>query len=289
MIKRVISTLILVLILLSFCSISSSAKEVKNLNFGTGKEIENKINELLEVYDSDSFFTVSGEPCECDEDYDCQLSMIPQRGNLPSGEKAADVCLDSWSCCSFARYVFHYIFNCDPESQIPVSEDELSYGDYIYLGDSHYAIFLGQDDKNFYVYHGNGDGQCGVEYMDALDKENNYFSYGYHAKNYKEVDGNLSNKNNVNDISLSQKDGNVSLNWEKVENVDNYKVLKKSFSSDTWEDLGTTNDNEFTDENAKGINYYSVVSVNSDNEVISQGETHTNFIIINDGNEFLSK
>lgn len=271
---RIISIVLsMLVVILSVFSLSVSAKEVENKDFGTNGGIEERIREIEKVYDSDSYFTVSGNACGSNQCSDCELANIPQRGNLPSGEESAKECWNSWSCCSFARYVFYNVFKCNPESQIKVSQDELSYGDYVYLSGRHYVIYLGQDDTNWYVYHGNGDGQCGVEYMDALPKSMWSFTFGYHAKNYFDVDGNISYSKEPDLPKLSSADGGVKLEMEPIDGVHKYMIYRKSATNifGKFTEVGISKGNSFVDKTVENATtyFYTVQALNSDNKAIS--------------------
>lgn len=273
--KQIISAILVITLLLPFVFILSNAEEVKNKDFGTGGAIEEKIKEIEKVYNSDSYFTVSGGPCCSNQCYDCQLSAIPARGNLQSGAEAAEKCYNAWSCCSFARYVFYNVFHCAAEDQTKVSHDELSYGDYIYLSGRHYAIYLGEDDEYWYVYHGNGDGQCGVEYMDALSKGTWSFSFGYHADNYDEVDGNMKKADMPKNISLENTNEGVKVSWDKVKGVSNYKVYKKTSKDlliDDYKELTDVKGTSFidTDVTSDSTYFYTVQSLNTKGDIISK-------------------
>ncbi len=144
-----------------------------------------KLDDLLKIYDNDSYFTADGESCEksCDN---CLLSNIPEKDNLPDGQTVSDIYGDGYSCVAFARYVFYYLFECNPEQTDVV--DSPSIGDYISLNDGkHTAIYLWEDDNYIYVYNSNGDRLCGVEYEQAFSKSKWHISTVIHADNYDEV------------------------------------------------------------------------------------------------------
>lgn len=281
--SRIISAILILALLLSLSVVICSAKETKSLDFGTGGAIEEKIKEILTVYDSDSYFTVSGNPCYSSQSYDCQLSQIPKRGNLPSGEETAKECLEAWSCCSFARYVFYNIFNCDPEKQTRVDKDNLSYGDFIFMSNRHYAIYLGEDDNNYYVYHANGDGQCGVEYMDALDKDTWNISFAYHADNYKKFDGNFTVADEPSLPKLNCTKDGIKISWNYVQDVENYKILRRS-SKDLFteykEIAKVSSDNSYLDTDVKSGNtyFYTIQSLNGKKEAVSSYNKNGNSI-----------
>ena len=147
--------------------------------------IQKKLDELRAVYHDGTYFTVDGNPCYANQADNCRLSLIPSRGGLPSG---AEVCAgnadnESWSCRSFANYVFYYLFG-ERYWNLNATDTPVL-GDFIKLnGGSHSAIYLWEDADNYYVYDSNGDSCNGVHYGRAYSKRMWRLSGIYHAASY---------------------------------------------------------------------------------------------------------
>ena len=169
--------------------------------------VQAKIDTVRAVYpNSCKYFTRSGNQCTNASGEDCKLQNIPARGGLPSGASVS-----SWgcySCYAFAEYVFAYTFGKSfrnyPTAAKPV------FGDVIrvvgWYGESHYGIYLGEDANYYYVFDGNGDGKCGVQYNHALSKSEHPLQQTYHASNYSDIDGESTDSQppTINRIYISQ-------------------------------------------------------------------------------------
>ena len=180
-IKPVLAAVLAVTIVAAALSLAFPAKAAAN-------GVQKKLDELRAVYDTGTYFTVSGEACWSSQCDDCRLSLIPSRGGLPSG---ADVCAgcwdsESWSCRAFANYVFHYLFGERywhlQSSDVPVLGDFVKFN-----GGRHSAIYLWEDAKNYYVYDSNGDSRNGVCYNRAYAKSGWSLTGIYHATCYDDV------------------------------------------------------------------------------------------------------
>ena len=180
-IKPIFAAVIAVSILAAVLPFAFPAKAASN-------GVQKKLDELKAVYDTGTYFTVSGEACGSSQCDDCRLSLIPSRGGLPSG---ADVCSgsydsESWSCRAFANYVFHYLFGERYWHLSPVSTPVL--GDFVKLnGGRHSAIYLWEDANNYYLYDSNGDSRNGVQYNHAFSKAKWSLTGIYHAACYDDV------------------------------------------------------------------------------------------------------
>lgn len=152
--------------------------------------VQSKINTLVSVYGNGSYFTASGKACYSSDGSDCYLRNIPSRGGLPSGATVASYTGNGWSCWGFAHYAFYYIFglkaeNCKTSSKAVV-------GDYLCMSSSygsHYAIYIGEDNSNYYVYDSNGDAAISnkVLYTHACSKSRWSINKIYHANNYDSI------------------------------------------------------------------------------------------------------
>ena len=165
----------------------------------TGGGVQNRINELKAVYDSGTYFTSDGDPYYQDSGYNCRLSSIPERGNLPSGASVANaINYDPCSCDAFACYAFYHIFGQKRPDTANASLKYVRVGDMLYFSRHHWAIYLGQDDENWYVYDSNGDWVDGLEcssnkvlYFGA-HKKNAWGDPGvFRASNYDTIDGDV--------------------------------------------------------------------------------------------------
>ena len=149
--------------------------------------VQKKLDELKAVYDTGTYFTADGNICYSNQCDNCSLSRIPSRGGLPSGaEVYAQLKNESWSCRSFADYVFYYIFG---EAYWDLKKTECaSLGDFIkFNGGAHSAIYLWEDADNYYVYDSNGDSTNMVCYNKAYSKDYWRLSGIYHANSYKKI------------------------------------------------------------------------------------------------------
>lgn len=168
------SLILITALILSCTAIGSSAAT---------NGIEDKINQILKVYPSGSYFTVSGGSSWYSSS---NLADIPSRGGLPAGSVYTAKYGTSTTCMAFANYAFWIIYdycyyNC-PTASSP------SYGDYIVMnGGQHRAIYLWEDSSYIYVYDSNGDHQCGVNYNNRYSKSGWYISTVYHAPNYDKL------------------------------------------------------------------------------------------------------
>lgn len=158
--------------------------------------IQSKIDQVLAVYPSDSFFTSTGYSSEyqCDgyycAGYWCQqhLSLIPARGCLPAG---STVPYDAHSCCAFAHYLFYYIFGT--LDKYPVNTWYPSKGDIVQFNNGHYAVCISSDDYNCYVYESNYGSHGKVKYWSTYSKSS--IANVWHASNYDSVNSVNENYN----------------------------------------------------------------------------------------------
>lgn len=166
-------------------------------DFAIVNGIERKMNSVLTVYPTGSYFTVASSSSGCTSSnhdtvngnwcYGCYLPNIPARGGLPSG---AEVNHEADTCCGFASYVFYCIFGHSKNVNTTVKSSGPVFGDMVFTG-SHWFIYLSEDSSNYYVYDANG-------YNGAKNKViyDNYYPKSavssltvYHANNYDEVSG----------------------------------------------------------------------------------------------------
>ena len=159
--------------------------------------VQAKINQILEIYSSGTYFTsdmkaaTESEWGDVNTTSHAQLNKIPARGSLPAGSSVGT----GTSCWAFAQYCFYHIFGHRFNTQVTqVSTSQLKLGDVIYFsnngyGGAHYVIFLSQDANYYYVYDANWDCKCGVQYNRAMKKAGTTVSTCYHANNYDAVNG----------------------------------------------------------------------------------------------------
>lgn len=191
--KRMLSILLVFAVLLPFMLISAP-----QANAAGG--VKDRIEKIRAVYPTGSYFNVSGKPCthyapsySCDN---CYLPSIPARGGLSSG---AAVGYGAWSCASFAYYVYYNIFGHNQLTQTTQIAKPTSMGDLVNMtwggGYNHWAIYLWQDDDNYYFYDANnGRDHTAINQMVKYDcafskSEIQSFNTVYHATNYDAVNG----------------------------------------------------------------------------------------------------
>ena len=146
-----------------------------------------KLESIRQVYPSGSYFTTDGTSYSSNSGSKNYLRNIPSRGGLTSGEEAANVMGDAWSCVAFAKYVFYNIFKTSSKSEISLSNAKI--GDYVEFS-GHAGIYLSHDSAYVYVYDSNWQSppQNKVGYNTAVPMSR--FSKVYRASNYNEIDGN---------------------------------------------------------------------------------------------------
>ena len=147
--------------------------------------VQEKLDKLRGVYYTGTYFTASGNAAYYTNTSESHINNIPARGGLPAGNTMG---LDGTSCWAFAQYCFVYIYGSNFYTASVVSKP--SFGDAIAVnGGAHYAIYLGEDANNYYVYDANYDYHCAVRYNGTLSKSSFYISTVYHATNYDKVYG----------------------------------------------------------------------------------------------------
>jgi len=190
--KKIISLLLTLVLLITLVSFST-------LNASATNGVQSKINDLVAVYPTGSYFTRSGNAFDdagCTYPaYDCEDSMseIPSRGGLPSGRDILNMGIgNGHSCNGFVTYCFGYIFGQNWRTATVVSSP--SVGDAVHMkwkstGGNHYFIYLGEDATYYYIYHSNGDSGTTnkVLYNYALAKSKVSIQKIYHATSYDSV------------------------------------------------------------------------------------------------------
>lgn len=179
--KRMIFTLTAVVFMLSAVTIVFATEQKS--------AIEAKLFALRTVYDTGSYFTFSGGSAPADDwqnasslNADSQLVKIPARGGLPAGNEVGVI---GTSCYAFAQYCFYYIFGHNFstnvfEAQSPIIGDVL-----VFPG--HYAIYLSEDESNYYVYDANWDRLCGVRFNGRISKSKYSSLNVLRSKNYASI------------------------------------------------------------------------------------------------------
>ena len=160
----------------------------------------NKINKLKELFPTGSYFTKNGKnSCHTNVIYksnysycysmscpDCKLENVLIYNSKAKNTVVPNVCKHKarYSCCGFATFVFCYIFEHDTEENITefssstyggINDSFLSKlkpGDFITCDNgTHYAVFLGYDNNNIYLYESNYDSPNQVEYYHARSRK----------------------------------------------------------------------------------------------------------------------
>ena len=160
----------------------------------------NKINKLKELFPTGSYFTKNGQnSCHTNVIYksnysycysmscpDCKLENVLIYNSKAKNTVVPNVCKHKarYSCCGFATFVFCYIFEHDTEENITefssstyggINDNFLSKlkpGDFITCDNgTHYAVFLGYDNNNIYLYESNYDSPNQVEYYHARSRK----------------------------------------------------------------------------------------------------------------------
>ncbi len=193
---------------------------VANAADSTTKGIENRLNVIKSVYPSGSYFTVSGNLYASDSGSDCKLSLIPARGGLSTGAKAASVCWDGYSCCAFARYVFYNIFYHDAETSsysTKVSIDNAKPGDFVvFNNNSHYGIFLKADADNIYVYDSNytSTPTNRVSWLTKISRSK--VSHIWHSNSYSEYNDKYIDNDYILEVYFNVNGGSISSDTYKL-------------------------------------------------------------------------
>ncbi len=200
--KKTISLIIVFILIITAIPFS-------NITVSAANGVQAKINKVLAVYPTGSYFTANGGTCTYWEMgcTNCNIKYIPARGGLPSG---ASTGFNGTSCWSFASYVGWYVFGSHFSSWNTTKNPV--YGDVIYFtnngyGSQHYAVYISEDSTNYYVYDSNWDAKCGVSYNHKIKKSGTSATF-YHATNYNSVNGEsgsicltLDNSGGTNSIS----------------------------------------------------------------------------------------
>ena len=193
---------------------------VANAADSATKGIENRLNVIKSVYPSGSYFTVSGNLYASDSGSDCKLSLIPSRGGLSTGAKAASVCWDGYSCCAFARYVFYNIFYHDAESSAystKVSINNAKPGDFVvFNNNSHYGIFLKADADNIYVYDSNytTTPTNRVSWLTKISRSK--VSHIWHSNSYSEYNDKYNDNDYILSVYFNANGGSISSDTYKL-------------------------------------------------------------------------
>lgn len=170
--------------------------------------VKNRITSLTSIFPTGSYFSANGRPCDSsclgtnglsDSCKNCYLSNIIKQNTTAKSAMDSFTGLNTgrYSCCAFAGYAFYYIFGHDPTSNSyniissdygGINDDFLSQlrpGDYLRINDGdHFAIFLGYDSKNIYLYHSNTTAPCQVQYNGARARTKYSLIKAYRSKNY---------------------------------------------------------------------------------------------------------
>ncbi len=195
--KRILLFIIITVLMLTSVSVFSFAEQKS--------AVEIKLQKLKEVYPTGSYFTKSGTAVGEDDwsnvsstQADSQLASIPSRGGLPAGSEVGRL---GTSCFAFAIYCFYYIFGHDFYENV-TKTNTYSVGDAIFFwysggsAPSHYGIYLGEDDENYYIYDANWNHDCAVREYGRVRKSKYAYVSVYHANGY---DG-LTAEDNLSDL-----------------------------------------------------------------------------------------
>ncbi len=188
-IKKTLAVFLTLVMLVGFVPFSKNLFENTTLDVKAANGVYNRIQEILAVYPSGSYFTTDGAYYESSSGEKCSLANIPSRGGLSTGSEAANVCGPGSSCNAFAKYVYYNIFHNAVYSQPTINDlSQLSVGDFVVF-EGHYGIFLSYDSNYVYVYDSNFTNPPSniVKYNSRIPRSR--FDYAYHASNYDEVNG----------------------------------------------------------------------------------------------------
>ena len=205
--RRALSLLIsLIMVFSIFC--------VVPMNVSAANGIDSKINSLLNLFPSGSYFTQNGSACSHAAKYSCDNCYLPnilKRSDLSGlGYVKGTDYSGSWTCVAFANFAFRYIygkmFSTSNYSQVAsgsFSQSTLSVakkGDIIGFYNSsgefqHYAVYMGTStSSNATFYQANFGGvpkvNCGTW---TYSNMNSYYGGGsmkvFRANNYDSVSG----------------------------------------------------------------------------------------------------
>ena len=202
--KKVISAVLSLAIIITCLPLATTDVEAAT------NGVQERINQLLNVYPNGSYFTKNGQSCVDSGFFDqhvyitgvrcpnCNLADIPARGGFPAGSAVG------WgadTCAGFAGYVYYNIFGHNHLTQTTVysNASTASTGDIVDTG-SHWFVYLWQDDSYYYGYDANSHsrGQISdkvwicdqmVQYNRAFPKSSYPLKTVYHANNYGQING----------------------------------------------------------------------------------------------------
>ena len=181
--KRILTAFFAVVLLIACIPLMPIQAEASSTN-----GVQAKLDKLKSVYYTGTYFTKSGNAAHYTNESESHINNIPARGGLPAGSSLG---IDGTSCWAFAQYCFCYIYGTNFYNANVVSKP--SFGDAVaFNGGTHYAIYLGEDSNNYYVYDANYGYYCAVRYNGALTKSGHTITTVYHAKNYDQVYGTSS-------------------------------------------------------------------------------------------------
>lgn len=155
--------------------------------------VEQKLEELFEIYPDGSYFSVDGEACGHSSGSTCNNCKMGNIAETNFPELAAQMnsaYKNSWTCVGFAQFVYFYLFghevgkwgNADDFTDIGTDLSAAQPGDLIvYSG--HEAIYIG----NNQVYEANWGETNQVSIGHSAEKDRGIEAI-YHANNYEEID-----------------------------------------------------------------------------------------------------
>ncbi len=205
--KRLMSLLITIIMVFSmFCIVP--------INVSAANGIDSKIDAMLKLFPSGSYFTQNGSACSHAAKYSCDNCYLPnilKRSDLSGLGYVKDTdYTGSWTCVAFANFAFRYIygkkFSTSNYSQVAsgsFSQSTLSVakkgdiiGFYNSSGDfQHYAVYMGTStSSNATFYQANFGGVPKVNYGTwTYANMNSYYGGGsmkvFRANNYSSVSG----------------------------------------------------------------------------------------------------
>ena len=215
----------------------------------------NKINKLKELFPTGSYFTKNGKnSCHTNVIYksnysycysmscpDCKLENVLIYNSKAKNTVVPNVCKHKarYSCCGFATFVFCYIFEHDTEENITefssstyggINDSFLSKlkpGDFITCDNgTHYAVFLGYDNNNIYLYESNYDSPNQVEY--------------YHARSRKGLKWSKFDVKRSKSYSDNGGEAIKASDHYKLTSPDGYQTIRKEASTNST-NLGSIN------------------------------------------------
>lgn len=205
-----------------------------------GNGVQNKINELRNMYPNNSYFSANGSACSHGQNYtcsNCQLSYVINNRH-PEYKNAG--LNDGWTCKAFSRFAYYYMFGLNSynitSNSTKVALSNASLGDYVQVwGTGHAGIFLYASGGKYYLYESNVSTANRVGYA-LVGYSASDITGVYHANNYNSVDESTTNQQSLN-ISMSDKyryNEDIVVSWNTISGADAYglSIWKAPYNGD---------------------------------------------------------